>query len=288
MAKQPVYQLARFQENTQHENVYVNRLPAHLKSHEFIKQAHKHDFFLVVLITRGSGTHEIDFKKYKVAPSTLFLMQPGQMHYWQLSADIDGYVFFHDRLFYEELSDSFKLSEFTFFRSAQSEPYLKLSQPVQKKLAGWMQEMYGEYKGERPYRLQKIRAFLQLFYLEVAAAYKSGTRPGKSRYLSALQEFEKAVEQHFRETRSPAYYAGLLKISEKHLNRVCRESVNKTSTEVISERVMLEARRLLQADSASISDVAFLLGFEDPSYFSRFFRKHAGITPLAFVKKVRI
>ena len=261
-------------------------MPAHLKSHEFIQQAHKHDFFLVVLITRGSGTHEIDFKKYRVTPSALFLMQPGQMHNWQLSADIDGYVFFHDRLFYEELSDSLKLSEFAFFRSAQSEPYLKLSQTVQKKLAGWMQEMYGEYKGDRPYRLQKIRAYLQLFYLEVAAVYKSGTRPGKLKYLSALQEFEKAVEQHFRETRSPAYYAELLNISEKHLNRVCRESVNKTSTEVISERVVLEARRLLQADTASISEVAFLLGFEDPSYFSRFFRKHAGITPLAFVKKV--
>src|ERR1043165_5896003 len=126
MKKQPVYRLEDF--STQKEvSYYVNRLPLHLKEHRFVNAPHRHDFYLVVYFTKGRGTHDIDFIRYKVVPNTLFLMQPGQMHSWDLSADADGYVFFHSRSFYEETYHGPRIREFPFFRSIQENPLLNIS-----------------------------------------------------------------------------------------------------------------------------------------------------------------
>src|SRR3954467_5840636 len=102
MSHEPVYGLKQFQKVEEQGDFYANTLREHLKIHTFVNLPHKHDFYLVVLITRGSGSHEIDFIKYTAKPGMLFLMQPGQMHHWQFSKDIEGYVFFHTRTFYEE------------------------------------------------------------------------------------------------------------------------------------------------------------------------------------------
>src|SRR5437868_5067061 len=100
----PVYSIQNFEQGAE-ENFYANDLGKHIKEHHFTNLPHKHDFYLVLLFTAGSGTHEIDFQNYQVKPGSLFIMQPGQMHLWRLSDDCQGYVFFHSRAFYESGSE---------------------------------------------------------------------------------------------------------------------------------------------------------------------------------------
>lgn len=83
--KLPVYNIHKFQNFSDTPNVYANCLKHHVSQHQFTNLPHKHDFYLVALFTHGSGTHEIDFVRYKVKPEALFIMKPGQMHYWKLS-----------------------------------------------------------------------------------------------------------------------------------------------------------------------------------------------------------
>ena len=100
--KLPVYKIEHFKSLSQQHEFYANYFIPHIKHHHFATNAHKHDFYLIVLFTKGHGTHEIDFNKYDIKSGAVFMMTPGQMHNWNLSKDIDGYVFFHTKNFYDK------------------------------------------------------------------------------------------------------------------------------------------------------------------------------------------
>jgi AraC-like DNA-binding protein len=106
-------------------------------------------------------------------------------------------------------------------------------------------------------------------------------------YFKHYQEFETLLEQHFTKEKSIAFYAFLLNISSKHLNRITQTVVQKTATDLLTERVILEAKRMLMYLDESLVEIAFRLGYEEYSYFVRVFRKTSGMTPTQFIKKYK-
>ncbi|MNY54020.1 HTH-type transcriptional activator Btr [compost metagenome] len=90
------------------------------------------------------------------------------------------------------------------------------------------------------------------------------------------------MEQHFKENKSPSFYADKLNITLKHLNRICNEILQKTATEVIMDRVILEIKRMLTDKQLAVNEVASAVGYDDYSYFSRVFKKQTGFSPTAF------
>src|SRR5690606_233557 len=102
-----------------------------------------------------------------------------------------------------------------------------------------------------------------------------------------ISNFRNLVEQHFRELHQVQDYSNLLNISPGHLNRSCKDESGLTASEIILQRVILEARRLLLFTEESSKSIAYHLHFEDPSYFSRFFKRHTGYSPVQFRKLMR-
>lgn len=100
MKNHPIYEINKFNYNTLIEDVYINTFKTHLLTNSFIEKSHSHNFYLLVLFTEGSGKHTIDFKTYKIEPGAFFLLQPGQIHSWKLSSDIEGYILFYTSEFY--------------------------------------------------------------------------------------------------------------------------------------------------------------------------------------------
>lgn len=293
MAKKvPVYDIKAFGEKDVSVEFYANDLKPHVATHAFTNLPHKHDFYLVMLVTHGSGTHEIDFINYKVTPGSVFIMRPGQMHYWKLSKDINGYVFFHSKTFFEE--GNLKLQDYPFYRSFQSVPHIKLNSEALRELKNLMHTINIEHKNTKIFKQQSLQALTDLCYINISRNYKTSNREGnspskvKSRdnktYLSKAIEFETLIEKHFKELKSATDYASRLNISEKHLNRITRFCFNKTSTQLIAERIILEAKRLLIHTQLQVTQIAYELGYSDKSYFVRFFKKNAGKTPMGFLK----
>jgi AraC-like DNA-binding protein len=99
-----------------------------------------------------------------------------------------------------------------------------------------------------------------------------------------FRNFQKLINQQYRTLRLPKEYAELLYITPNHLNALCREMVGKTAGDLIRDRVLLEAKRLLTNADMSITEIAYDLNFEDNSYFNRFFKKQVGKTPDNFRK----
>jgi len=280
-----VYGIKDFKQESEEPQIYVNRLNEHVKEHNFTKLPHKHNFYLFMLVTQGSGKHEIDFTTYTVAPGSVFLMQPGQMHYWSLTKDIDGFVFFHSKEFYEKEYTGAGIHQFKFYRSFQSTPYTRTTKKTISVLRALLQDMYVESRSHLLYKDEKLHSLINLVYITISRVYREKETTRSSKYLNTYNEFEDLIETHFRQNKLPKFYASTLHITEKHLNRICRECVNKTSTQLIADRVLLETKRLLSQHKQNITEIGFELGFNDTSYFVRFFKKQTGETPLNFQRK---
>jgi AraC-like DNA-binding protein len=252
-----------------------------------VASPHKHDFYLIVLFTKGSGTHEIDFKTYDIKPGTVFMMTPGQMHNWKLSKDIDGYVFFHTKDFYDRGCTSASVLDYPFFNSIHNQPLIRLKKKAFEKLTILFKEITEEYNNTDILKFEKLHALISLVYIELSRHYLPTTKIESETYLLKLRKLEEFIGKHFKSKKYPHEYADLMNLSEKHLNRISKECLNKTTTDLIAERIVLEAKRLLIHSKYTVTEVATELGYDDNSYFSRFFKKNSGETPLEFLNKYK-
>jgi AraC family transcriptional regulator, transcriptional activator of pobA len=213
MASDPVYSLDNFKIKGDTELCYVNRLSKHLESHKFVNSPHRHDFYLIVFFTTGSGTHTIDFVNYPVKPNSVFVMQPGQLHNWKLSKSAEGFVCFHSREFYEEFENSHLLNELSFYRAINRVPYIGIPGKSTEVLSRHFRELLEEYKSTLEFRNQKLRVYLNSIYLDIARLYGPDIAGESNKYLLHLRDFQNLVEQQFVDNRSPERYASQLKLT---------------------------------------------------------------------------
>ncbi|MBA2611475.1 MAG: helix-turn-helix domain-containing protein [Bacteroidetes bacterium] len=283
----PVYNIEDFKHFNSENEFYSNVLPDHLKNHHFIHTPHKHDFFLVVLFTHGSGTHEIDFINYKVVPGAIFLLRPGQTHNWKLSKDIDGYVFFHSKQFYDSRSISQNIQDYPFFSSIHNPPLINIKDNSRQKFEALFSEIKKEFEADNLLKAQKLHTLVTLAYIDLTRLYPPAKQIGSQLYLSKLKELENLIDLNYKALKYPNQYAELMAISEKHLNRICKSCLNKTTTDLITDKIILEAKRALTHSQLTINQISESLGYMDVSYFSRLFKKRSGETASSFLKKNR-
>ena len=283
----PVYSINKFEILNNEGDFYTNFLNRHVKNHHFTNFPHKHDFFLVILFLKGKGKHEVDFETFKVEKGALFVLKPGQMHYWELSDDVDGYVFFHSKEFFDKGSSSLNLQDFAFYNSFQVSPYFKLKEKQCISIQYLMHELMHEYSRTDLFKWQKIHSLIILIYIEISRVNNAFVKTKNQTYLTTLRKFEDAIEEHYKQTKYVKDFALKLNITEKHLNRITKSCIGKTSTQLISERVVLEAKRMLIYSKLNVTQIGEALGYFDPSYFVRFFKKNTGITPHSFLVKYK-
>ncbi|GAA4347076.1 helix-turn-helix transcriptional regulator [Hymenobacter saemangeumensis] len=277
----PVLALASFPQAQARRPYYVERLETHVRRFPHVNEPHAHDFYLLLYITQGRGSHTVDLVSYELQPGSLFFLAPGQVHHWQLSDDAQGYVLFFDADFYLFRYPGSRLYDYPFFSSSHP-PVLYLASG-EAEIQPLLARMLAEYGGTQANQAEVLRSYLHLC-LELASRYYGADAPAPESSLAQQQirQFGALLNQHYRQRRSVQDYAELLHLSANHLNALCRRVLNKTASALIHERVILEAQRLLSHSALSVGQVADELGFADASYFVRYFRKYAGHTPEAF------
>ena len=211
------------------------------------------------------------------------MMAPGQMHNWVLSKDIDGYVFFHTKNFYNKAYTNTGVEEFPFFQSMHHPPVVYLNKENTKKLSEQFNYLVKEHQHNEILKFEKIHCLINLIYIELSRHYLPSIEINNEHYLIRIRVLEQLIDQHFKSKKYPHEYAAQMYLSEKHLNRMSKHCLNKTTTELIAERIILEAKRLLIYSKKNVSEIAAELGYENNSYFSRFFKKHSNQTPIQFL-----
>lgn len=292
MKKTVILDINQFKDADSIEELSASTLSYHLQHHHAkIVNPHKHNFFVTVLFTQGTGIHEIDFERFDVKRGSIFMLNPGQTHYWELSEDIEGYIFFHSENFYNLAFTHNSLFGFPFFYSTKNSPWLQLSEQQTISISRIFEEIIQEYTHKYEYKYKKIILLIDLLYIEIARWYEQEYKHSLDQlhpFSDKINQLEILIDQHYKTEKSPSQYAQWMNISPKHLNRIIQNSLNKTTTQLITERVILEAKRLIAQPSLQLTTISELLGYEEYAYFSRLFKKQTSETPTSFRSRYSI
>ncbi len=287
--KLPIYKIENFE--FYNKSFYSSDLKTHIKKHGFIHHPHKHNFYLTVLFTQGSGVHEIDFVTYPVESGALFFLKPQQVHRWTLTEDTDGFIFFHTREFYDITYLDKRITDFEFFSYGGVTPFIQLRGNIYNEAVKIFQRIESHYNTtDSQNKYETISTLCNLLYLDIEREYGKETNnsnEGSRLYQTKIRTLTKLIATNYRELHYPKEYAALMNTSVKHLNRICNTLANKTTNQLIAERITLEAKRILAYSDNPIKQIAEDLGFNDPAYFIRFFKKNTGQTPYIFSKQLR-
>lgn len=243
---------------------------------------HKHNFYHLVFITKGSGWHEIDFKRHAVKSGAMFFMMPAQVHSWAMSKDTCGIVVEFENLSMFSGDESFVLAEA--LRPAAS--YQSLAGEKKKIIHELYQTMLEEYEAEsRDFEILLRLNLAQLIIL--FSRFIKNTPVKVSRISKFRDEFNELIEKNYKTHHNVEFYAKAMGVATKSLTAKVNRNLGKNVREIIQDRCILESKRLLAYSDLSVSEIALELGFEDPNYFTRFFKLKTKTNPGKFRQKVR-
>ena len=282
MKKYPIYNIQRFNCHSVNSDLYINTFKNHLIDHSFVEEPHRHNSYVLVFFTKGSGTHEIDFDIFTIQPGSMFFLQPGQMHHWNLSDDVEGFVIFYSQEMYNLYFGQKTIADYPFYSSVDNKPEMVFGASELKAILPYFESLIAETQLNQLLKQDKIMNLLDIIHIEIARKYSETHLHEAHSYNVKIKNFEVLLEQNYKTEKAPFFYASQLNITLKHLNRICNEMLQKTTTEVITDRIILEAKRMLMDKKFAINEIATELGFDDYSYFTRLFKKHTGITPTNF------
>lgn len=286
MERLPVYQIKKFNCDANANDLYFNDFKSHLQTHDFIEKSHSHSFYLLVLFTKGSGFHTVDFDTYAIQQNSLFVLKPGQVHSWQLSDDIEGYIAFYSQEAYNVYFGMKKIEDYSFYRDLKNSPEIRLNTSQAKEIATYFNWLLEENKKNEYGKFDKLLNLLDCIHVELSRIYESVLDHNLHSYNIKIKELEFVLNQYFKTDKAPSFYADKMNMSLKHLNRICKTVLDCTVTEFIYHKIILESKRLLSANKMTISEVANELGFENYTYFTKVFKKYTNLTPKAFKELV--
>jgi AraC-like DNA-binding protein len=283
----PVYCIKDFGNTvTTGNKFYINKLSAHLQQHTFVTRPHRHDFYILVCFTQGKGKHIIDFESYEIQPGAWFFLSPGQVHSWSLSDDVEGEILFFGAEFLESYFTGKKAADYSVFKNHIQ--FLSLTDDQQKPLLQLIEQIETEYTISNIGNNDILKDYLDILLIHISRLTESKDQAAQTDAGQwQLQELKHFIDMHYMDEQSPAFYAEKMHLSVKYLNEICKRYLNKTTTQLIHERIILEAKRLLVHEELSINQVADKLNFTDYSYFTKFFKKLVGITPGDFRKSTK-
>ena len=282
MKKIPVRQIAEKSRITNSsERFNIRTVQEILAGNDLKQDLHRHDFFFILLLQNGKGSHEIDFISYPVLGNSIFFLRPGQVHQLELKAGCTGYLMEFNKEFYHPKDKSSSL----WLRKASNKNYCKPEVHRFENLLDILSRIFREYTNREEGYPDIIKASLEIFFIEfVRQSVNPKSVPGNVNQYAQdrLEEFLEHLDKHITTHKQVSQYIELMNLSIYQLNKITKTTIGKTPSELIDDHIILEAKRYLLATPSQVKEIADLLGYEDVSYFSRFFKKHTGHSPEAF------
>jgi len=256
-----------------------------VKEDDSALHTHRDDHYIFFVLEEGLGAMVIDFEEVHLAGSTLYYVLPGQVHSLVHQHSAKGwFVAVDPALIPQDCRNVF-------------ESQLLLQQPYSLNVVELEQcrillrlfvEKYNE-EVYHPFHTTIVHALLHSFIGIAAGFYSttSGSSVKVSRLAQLTSQFKQLLNQHLKSNKSPAAYAALLNVSDAYLSEVLKKQTGFPASYWIQQEIMMEAKRLLSYTELSIKEISNQLGYTDHSYFSRFFRKAAGVSASAFRQQYR-
>jgi AraC family transcriptional activator of pobA len=253
---------------------------------DLIHNLHRHDFYFILFIKNGNGEHEIDFVKYAVKDFSIFFIRPGQIHQLKLLKGTSGFMIQFTSDFYAPK----EVPALQVLRKVSNKNHCQLSETRIEHIYLLLNNIFQEFTQKQERYTEVIKSYLEILFINIARQSPHPHKiPNEAKLYAQerLEELQDLLEKNIHSKKQVSDYAEMLSLTPYQLNSITKASLQKSVSELINEYIILEARRMLIGTANQVNQVADTLGYDDPSYFIRFFKKQTGLTPEAFRQKFK-
>lgn len=235
---------------------------------------HAHEYNEIMFFTHGGGTHNINFKAHAVQSNAIHLLAARDLHWLERAMDSAGFAIVYKDQFLHKLNVVMPDVDFHAFFSYSKVINLN---PTEAEGFQFLISELLQIKEPGAYQLQLIGAFLT----KIATLNHPVTNDSKT-YDPLIVQVVRLIETHFKTHKTVAQYADLLHVSGRTLQSRVRKASGYTVGDLIAERTLKEAKKMLCTSGQSVKEIAYELGFAEASHFSNWFKKKTGFLPKAY------
>ena len=246
---------------------------------------HRTGFYHIIWFQQGNPTHLVDFNPIKIQPNTLLFLNKDTVQRFDDKSKFGGEaILFTDSFFCKTEADTKFLRNSILFNDLFSVSQIQVKKQS-KLFAGLLQQMTNELQDIKDNSQADILQNLLhnfLLYSERERRKQNFTEIKKGADLDYVMLFKDLLETGYKNQKQVNYYAKEIIITEKRLNHATTKVLGKTPKEIIDDRIMLEAKRILAHTTESVKEIGYDLGFDEPTNFIKYFKKHSKFTPTEF------
>ncbi len=249
------------------------------------EQPHRVQFSLLLYIQKGEGAHFVDFQSWPFASGSLIFINKNQIHAFDLSNKPQGKAVVFTDEYIQKLQSNMKMPVFSpDYLKPDYSPGLQLEPDLQQSCERLLDEIEKETRSGQDNSLVSMYLFSALFLLLERQRQKSAEQLLSRGETVRFAKFIHLLELHFSQTRNASDYADALHVTYKTLNLLCKKASGQSAKQLIDAYTLLEAKRCLIVENQKVQELAYHLGFDEVTNFTKYFKKHTGQTPSSFQK----
>ena len=268
------------------EFVTIQELYSHVSDSNFdLSIPHRIEFHALIIVLEGESKHTVDFKEEILSPGIILPITKGQIHSFNKEQTIKGYVIgFEENFITQNISDK-NLFHFLQIYNTSNIQIGKQSISVLQPILQLIENLHKD--GDDNLKLEIIHSAFMTLLFQIKRLACNEHAFFDSQKLKNFYLFKKLIIQHYDEIHNAKEYAKKLNVSYNYLNEISKEFANKTAKEFIDSWLLLEIKRNISEKKYTSQEIAFKMGFKDPSNFIRFFKKHTELTPLQYQEDLK-
>jgi AraC family transcriptional regulator, transcriptional activator of pobA len=268
------------------ETIALQKLFARHNAHpDDLCKEHRLGFYSVMLITKGSGVHQIDFHPYPYSEGSAIFVCKDQVHAFDTRFSSEGIILvFTEKFLTKNAIQSDVLTLHRLFNYHLHSPVITVNEQEHENLASVIQAMHVEYHSPEDFGKEEVlRSWLKVLLVKTERIQRTLLpKATDSKWINLFLRFKTAVEDGRRDSRNGRDYADRLGVSYKHLNEACQTVIGKTPKQFIDSCLTLEMKRQLTLSTLSVKELTYQMGFDEPTNLVKYFKKHSGQTPAEF------
>lgn len=239
---------------------------------------HRHNYFAIIWVKKGTGTHLIDLERYELEDNTVYCITPGQVHDLKTTGTIEGYVISFMAEFLGGAEENYDLLFNTgLFYTFSNSPVIKVNEEMGTEMQDAVNKMLKEFNNFFILRAEILRGFLKIFLIYLTRQYeRPKENEAHSKSIELVKQFFALVEKQYTTKKMVTDYAEELAVTPNHLNEVVKKITGSPASHHIQQRIILEAKRQAVYSRVTMKEIAYELGFDDTAHFSKFFKNASG------------
>lgn len=274
-----------FKEGLSQEIEILDMVSLYQEFEQELTSPHRAEFYQILWFQQGNPVHQVDFNPVQIEPNTVVFINKNSVQQFDNTIPFEGKVLLFTKDFFcKEQSDIAFLKSSILFHDlfAVSKVTIPNITPLYTKLFSAINTELAKPKDQ--YQADVLRNFLRnlLLLSERERRTQDFTEVKKGANLDYVMQFKELLEHQFHHERLVKNYANQMHITIKRLNLATSKILELSPKQIIDDRILLEAKRLLAHTTESVKEISFSLGFDEPTNFVKYFRKHHNTTPLEF------